>query len=332
MTKPQTVIWQTAVAMKPSRDSRPARLRPPAADQVAAAGYASAAAATGRLTLYILWNLLMVPVQAIAVLVSKRASKRIPVVYHRTCLKTMGTKVQRHGRVERAPATLYIANHSSYLDITVLGSLLPVAFVAKSEIRNWPIFGILARLQRSVFVDRRPANAKSHAEEISDRLNAGDSLVLFPEGTSGEGNAVMRFKSALLSVAQIQVDGHPVLVQPVTVAYSRLDGMPMGRHLRPFFTWFGDMDIISHMGQMFGMGRLGVDVVFHEPVQFDAFGSRKAMAEHCQAVIAQGLSDALSGRLDPKRKSRARALLDRARKRATAKQSQSGDTVGAAQS
>lgn len=317
--------------MLPKRvlDSRPAPARPRLADQAAATGYGSVTAAIGRITLYVLWNLLMVPVQAVALMVSKRAATRIPVVYHRNCLRAMGTRVTRHGRIERAPSTLYVANHSSYLDITILGSLLAVGFVAKSEIRDWPIFGILARLQRSVFVDRRPANAKSHAEEIADRLNAGDSLVLFPEGTSGEGNRVLRFKSALFSVAQIEVGGRPVTVQPVTVAYSKLDGMPMGRHLRPFFTWFGDMDILSHMGQMFGMGRLGVDVVFHEPVRFDAFGSRKAMAEHCSAVIEQGLSDALSGRLDVRRQSRARALLERARQRALARQKPPADRASA---
>ncbi|MEZ5668427.1 MAG: lysophospholipid acyltransferase family protein [Alphaproteobacteria bacterium] len=302
----------------PVADPRPAPQRPALRDHDAAEGYGSRLTATGRIFVYALWNLAMVPVQAAALLVSKRAATRIPVFYHRNCLRAMGTKVQRHGRPQKGKATLYVANHTSYLDITVLGSLLPVAFVAKSEIRDWPIFGVLARLQRSVFVDRRPANAKSHAEEISERLNAGDSLVLFPEGTSGEGNRVLKFKSALFSVAQIEVDGAPVTVQPVTIAYSRLDGMPLGRHLRPLFTWFGDMDIISHMGQMFGMGRLGVDVIFHDPVRIDSFGSRKDLAQHCETVIAQGLSDALSGRLEIRRRSRARALIERARKRSLA--------------
>ena len=170
-----------------------------------------------------------------------------------------------------------------------------------------------------MFIDRRPANAKSHAEEISERLNAGDSLVLFPEGTSGEGNRVLRFKSALFSVAQIEVDGHPVTVQPITIAYTRLDGMPMGRHMRPFFTWFGDMDIMSHMGQLFGIGWLGIDVVFHKPVNFDDFGSRKAMAQYCEDTIARGLSDALAGRLLlSRRRRRIGARLGRGRAAAAA--------------
>jgi len=285
-------------------DSRAAKFRPALTQMQPTAAYNSVPTAIFRITFYVLWNLLMVPVQLVALLVSRKASTRVPVFYHRNCLRIQGIKATRHGRPVRKPATLYIANHSGYLDITVLGALLPVSFVAKSDIKGWPVFGVLAQLQRSVFIDRRPANAKSHADEISERLNAGDSLVLFPEGTSGEGNRVLRFKSALFSVAQIEVDGHPVTVQPITIAYSRLDGMPMGRHMRPFFTWFGDMDIMSHMGALFGLGRLGIDVVFHKPVSFDDFGSRKEMAQYCEDVIARGLSDALSGKLQVSRRRR----------------------------
>lgn len=283
--------------MTVTHDTRSAGLRPRLTEMAPNPKYDSTPSGVFRLTLYVLWNLIMVPVQMVTLLVSKRAAKRVPVIYHRNCLRIQGVKVARHGRPERKRGTLYVANHTGYLDITVLGALLPVSFVAKSDIKGWPVFGVLARLQRSVFIDRRPANAKSHAEEISERLNGGDSLMLFPEGTSGEGNRVLRFKSALFSVAQIRVGDHPVTVQPVTIAYSRLDGMPMGRHMRPLFTWFGDMDILSHMGQMFGLGRLGVDVVFHKPVSFDDFGSRKEMAQYCEDVIAKGLSDALAGRL-----------------------------------
>src|SRR5690606_29249745 len=82
------------------RDSRPAPQRPRLADQPAATGYGSVGTALGRVTLYLLWNLLMVPVQAVAVVVSKRAAMRIPVFYHRNCLRAMGTKVTRHGRIE----------------------------------------------------------------------------------------------------------------------------------------------------------------------------------------------------------------------------------------
>ena len=116
-------------------DSRPANLRPSLSDQDAAIGYGSATVATVRLVAYFLWSIIMVPVQAFAVVFFTKAASRIPLVYHRNCLRAMGAGVLRHGRPLRAPATLYVANHTSYLDITVLGALLPAAFVAKAEIK-----------------------------------------------------------------------------------------------------------------------------------------------------------------------------------------------------
>ena len=91
---------------------------------------------------------------------------------------------------------------------------------------------------------------------------------------------------------------------------TALDGLPMGRHLRPFFAWYGDMDMVSHLWQLLGMSRVGLDVVFHRPVTIDEFGSRKALSDHCHQVIARGLSDALAGHYAKRRRKR-RKLLSR---------------------
>ena len=130
------------------------------------------------------------------------------------------------------------------------------------------------------------------------RLEAGENLILFPEGTSSDGNAVLPFKSALFSVAQVEPHGQPLLVQPVSLAYTLLDGMPIGRALRPYFAWYGDMMLAPHFWEVAGLGRATVDVVFHPPVSIQEYGSRKALADHCQAVVARGVSAANAGRLD----------------------------------
>ena len=128
---------------------------------------------------------------------------------------------------------LFAANHISYTDITVLGSVIPGSFIAKAEVANWPFFGWLAKLQRSVFVDRQVRSTATQRDAIGERLAAGDALILFPEGTSGDGNRVLPFKSALFAAAQQGEDCPPVIVQPVSLAYVRLDGMPIGRALSP---------------------------------------------------------------------------------------------------
>src|SRR6185437_1390398 len=126
------------------------------------------------------------------------------------------------------------SNHTGYLDISVLGSRLPASFIAKSEVARWPLFGWLAKLQRSVFVDRQVRSTAQQRDAIAERLAAKDALILFPEGTSNDGTFVLPFKSALFSVVFGKSET-PVTVQPVSLAYTRLDGLPIGRALRPFF-------------------------------------------------------------------------------------------------
>jgi len=216
--------------------------------------------------------------------------------WHRGSCKIVGINPSIHGTPVTDRPVLFVANHVSYLDISVLGATLDACFVAKSEVRSWPVFGYLAVLQRTVFVKRQARHAANQRNVLAERLQKGDSLILFPEGTSSDGNRALRFKSALFDAATVELDGRQVEVQPVSIAYTRFDGTPMGRTLRPFYAWYGDMDLAPHLWRALGMGTIGVDVVFHDPVRLNDFGSRKALARHCEEVVAEGLSAALSGR------------------------------------
>jgi 1-acyl-sn-glycerol-3-phosphate acyltransferase len=194
---------------------------------------------------------------------------------------------------------LFAANHISYTDITVLGSLVPGSFIAKAEVGKWPFFGGLAKLQRSVFVDRQARSAAAQRDAIGDRLAAGDALILFPEGTSGDGNRVLPFKSALFAAAQSGKGCPDVIVQPVSLAYVRLDGMPIRRLLRPFFAWYGSVDLAPHIWTMVGLGTVELVVQFHPPAFLSDCGSRKALAAYCHARVAGGVAGALFGRAQP---------------------------------
>ena len=144
---------------------------------------------------------------------------------------------------------LIVANHTGWLDIVIFSAVAPISFVAKSEVGSWPFFGTLARLQRTVFVERTRRSQTGEARDsISARLAQGDTLVLFPEGTSSDGNSVLPFKSALLGAAEsVLADGHHVTVQPVSTAYTGSHGIPMGREARPLYAWYGDMELVPHL-------------------------------------------------------------------------------------
>ena len=150
--------------------------------------------------------------------------------------------------------TLFVCNHSSYLDITVLGSMILGSFVAKTEVASWPFFGMLAKLQRTIFVDRRRHSTHTQRDDLLARLTEGDNVILFPEGTSNDGNRVLPFRSALFSVAEPRRHGggegqiKDLIVQPVSIAYVRLNGLPVGHGLRPLFAWYGDMELFEPSG------------------------------------------------------------------------------------
>ncbi len=249
-----------------------------------------------RIVLYLGLTLPLMPVQAAAVALNSGLAHRLPKVYHRWVCRILGFHVRAKGEPIAARPALYVANHTSYLDIEVLGSLLEACFIAKTEVGGWPLFGWLAKLQQSVFVDRRVRSTADQRDAIRERLDRGDRLILFPEGTSGDGNRVLPFKSALFSVADYQGKGGPLPVQPVSVAYTRLDGIPLGRLYRPFLAWYGDMDMASHLWAMLGLGVVTVEVTFHPPVTLAELGSRKALADHCYRAIAGGVASANAGR------------------------------------
>lgn len=249
-----------------------------------------------RLIAYVSLTVVLIPFQAFALLAHRRLATEIPLRYHRLCCRILGLNVITHGAVSRTRPTLFVANHVSYIDIPVLASLIRGSFVAKAEIATWPFLGILAKLQRTVFVARIGADTARHRDEMVRRLAAGDSLILFPEGTSDDGKRVLPFKSALFGAAQTTVAGRPVIVQPVSIAYTRLDGMAMGRNFRTYYAWYGDMELVSHLWAWVGLGVATVEVTFHPPTDLAEAGSRKALAQQCREVIALSVATANAGR------------------------------------
>lgn len=257
-----------------------------------------AASALARLAAFLAWTLVVVPPYAALLGLGRVAlCRRIARGYWQGATLVLGIQVTVRGAICPERPALFVANHASYLDIVVLGSLLPAAFVAKKEVGQWPGIGVLAKLGRTVFVDRRPRKSLDQRDEMMARLtDAAESLVLFPEGTSNDGNRVLPFKSALFSVAESRsTNGRALPVQPVSIAYTRLDGLPIGHAWRPFYAWYGDMELAPHLWTVLGLGRLTVEVEFHPTVALEQFVSRRALADHCHQVIRAGVARANAG-------------------------------------
>jgi lyso-ornithine lipid O-acyltransferase len=259
----------------------------------------SATLSIARLTLYLAWTAGLMPVQAVGLALRCRWTRSLPPFYHRWCCRILGFRVRSSGTPTSARPVLFVANHISYTDISVLGSLIAGSFIAKAEVAHWPLFGWLAKLQRTVFVDRRVCSAALQRDAMTQRLASGEALILFPEGTSGDGSRVLPFKTALFSAAETRPETGPIVVQPVSIAYTRLDGMPLGRLYRPFFAWYGAVDLAPHLWRMIGLGTVEVAVEFHPPTFLADCGSRKDLARYCRGRICGGVAAAIAGRPQP---------------------------------
>ncbi|HRK23971.1 MAG TPA: lysophospholipid acyltransferase family protein [Beijerinckiaceae bacterium] len=223
--------------------------------------------------------LIGLPLQALAVRLNSRAARILPLWFHRYACRVLGIRRQVSGPLPAGGSVLLVANHVSWLDIIVIGATLPISFVARADLAGWPGAGLLARLQRSVFVDRTRRKATRPATgEIAQRLAGGEAIVLFAEGTTSDGNRVLPFRPALLAAA----DGSAP-VQPLVLHYRSLDGLPLDRRTRPLVAWYGDMDLVPHLGELFRRGPVDVALHFGSPVHQG--GDRKMLARRLEAEI-----------------------------------------------
>jgi 1-acyl-sn-glycerol-3-phosphate acyltransferase len=257
------------------------------------------------IAIFVLLTCLLMPWQAFSLRFQLRNRKSFPQRYHRFLCRLFGIKIRLIGTPVTGEGLLIVANHTSYFDILIFSAVARVSFVAKAEVATWPFFSTLAKLQETVFVERtRRAQTREARDQIRERLLKGDTLVLFPEGTSNDGNKVLAFKSALMGAVEAAVgedaQGHVrhVRVQPVSTAYVGLYGMPMGRENRPLYAWYGDMELVPHLWEAVKTGPFEVVVEFHQPMSVDTVGSRKALAAAAETVIRRGQARALAGLVD----------------------------------
>src|SRR6266576_1787005 len=251
-------------------------------------------------SIFALVTLTLIPVQWFAVALKRPLRRRIPVLYHRFVCWLLGIRVRRAGTPFDQRPLLIVANHSSWLDISVITAQAPVVFVAKSEIARWPFFGLLAKLQRTVFVerDRRHKTGEVNAQ-IAQRLAEGDPVLLFGEGTAGDGNRVLPFRSALIGAARdaIAASEHvqQVWIQAVSLAYVSQHEIPFGRHLRPRAAWYGKTSLVPHLKRVASQGAIDVTITWGEPVRYDPETDRKVLTRQLESSVRGFTIAALRG-------------------------------------
>ena len=241
----------------------------------------------------------LMPLQLLFVRTGSRYARSFPHWYHRQVCRIVGVRLNVEGDIAAEQGVLIVANHVSWLDITVLSAVAPVSFVAKQEVASWPFISWLAKLQRSVFVDRtRRSEAGDKANEILERLAGGDHIVLFAEGTSSDGNSVVPFKTALFAAAKPSGGapmGAKVSAQTLALTYPKIYGLPLCRRGRHVIAWYGDMDMASHAWRLLGLGPIDANIRIGPPVPLDAFPDRKALARYAEDKVRGDVVELLRG-------------------------------------
>lgn len=238
----------------------------------------------------------LLPVQLLLRKIRPELPFYIAQIFYRQVCRLLGIQVNVHGTMATTPPVMFVVNHTSYLDIIILGSLIPAAFVAKSEVAGWPMIGGLAKLQNTIFIERRSTRIAGQKSHLQNHLADRKSLILFPEGTSSSGQTVLPFKTALFSIVEEPLGDIEIAVQPVSLTCTGLNNMPMTRSWRSFYAWYGDMTLVPHLWNVFGLGQFKIDVIFHRPVRPGDFPDRKTLAQYCQQQVAKGVEQSLTGR------------------------------------
>ncbi len=241
-----------------------------------------------KLVLFALVTLVLIPFQLIFMIIIWHPKRQSSIVrlWYWLILKICGIRVTVAGKKHLLKGQkIILCNHISYLDILVLGAVLDCFFVAKSDVADWPVFGFLSKIGNTIFISRNRAHIRSQSQKITAALENGKTLLIFPEGTTGNGRMVLPFKSGLLNNLPKSLS-----LQPVTLAYTHLNRRQM-RTPSDFdkVAWYGAMTLAPHLWRVWQQRSFHSQVTIHPP--FEAQNQApKELALRAQEIVSEGFS------------------------------------------
>lgn len=215
------------------------------------------------------------------------------LLFHRLGCIFCGLRVHTIGEPLHGRPTLLLSNHISWTDIIAIGSVADVTFVAKTGVRNTFFVGFMASLQRTLFVDyHRRQDAKRTSTEMAKRLAGNSAVLLFAEGHRDLGTHVQPFRSALVGAAQSAMEeggATDVAIQPVTIAYTHLQGLPVSRNERSNISGMNARGFRQVLAGILGSGVKDVTIAFGAPIPFDKTSDRKVVTREAEVQVRRML-------------------------------------------
>jgi lyso-ornithine lipid O-acyltransferase len=207
-------------------------------------------------------------------LLNLRLSYKIVKFVSQTALRILRIKLIVHGKPMTQNGCV-VANHVSWLDIFSLSSIQEIVFVSKLDVSTWFGIGLLARIVGVLFISRNRNQVLTNNLNFEDRLNKGEKLLFFPEGTSSDGLQVLPFKSTLFEAIINNSKTSDLYVQGVSIVYTAPDAED-----KRFYGWWGNMEFLDHLLGILSINKTGkIDLFFHSPHQVSNFNNRKILAK-----------------------------------------------------
>lgn len=245
-----------------------------------------------KLLAFALITLWVIPTQLLILAFHKGPGAYIaPKLWHKGVCLIFGIRLFVEGKPVQNQQTLFMSNHLSYLDIPVLGSLITASFVAKKDVEGWPLFGFLATLQQTAFIDRSRTAAAKEMHNLNALIKTGKSLILFPEGTSTDGRTLRPFKSSLFA-APLESENPDLLIQPVSLEMEQVNGRAVETQKdRDLYSWHIDMDteLPVHLWLFALTSGARIKIKFHPPLRVAEFQDRKVLAGACYEHVRSAL-------------------------------------------
>ena len=250
-------------------------------------------AASLKFLLFALLSCVVVPPQWLIILVHKgRFAYILPQVWHKVSCTIFGVRIETVGKPYTDSQVIYVSNHLSYMDIPVLGSIIQQAsFVSKNDVRKWPVWGFLSKLQQTAFISRARKDTHKEAGSLDAMLEDGKNLIIFPEGTSTDGSSVKDFKSSLFSLA-LKNAAAPLMIQPVSIHIVSTNGRPPETaDERNIYAWPLELEaeLHEHLWSLAKSSGAHIRVIFHDVLQSSSFEDRKILAKTCHEAVCKGL-------------------------------------------
>ena len=215
------------------------------------------------------------------------------MLFHKVGCVFLGIRVRTIGEPLHNRPALLLANHISWTDIIALGSVADVTFVAKTGVRNTFFVGFMASLQRTLYVDyHRRTDARRTSREMAQRLARNGAVLLFAEGHRDLGTHVQPFRSALVGAAQEAMEqggARDVAIQPVTIAYTHLQGLPVSRNERSGISGMNARGFGEVLRNLLTSGVKDVTIAFGAPIPLSPDTDRKIVTRLAETQVRRML-------------------------------------------